>query len=271
MMSKLPVVTRDTTLDDAARAIAQEPIGWVPVVARRGEPVRREDVLGMLGRADVAGGRPAADEHAVEPAGNLAGRLAALAMDELYLQAVATDVRGVYLVGGAVRDLLLGESSFDIDLAVEGDGIAFARTLAARLKGHVRPHDKFGTAVVVASGRTRQGRALRVDVASTRSESYDYPAALPKVEHADIRSDLARRDFTINAMAVSLKPESFGALLDFFGGVGDLEARRVVVLHNLSFIEDPTRTCEPCATRAATGCAWTSTRSTWRSPAAPWT
>ena len=243
MMSKLPVVTRDTTLDDAARAIAQEPIGWVPVVARRGEPVRREDVLGMLGRADVAGGRSAADEHAVEPAGNLAGRLAALAMDELFthVQAVATDVRGVYLVGGAVRDLLLGESSFDIDLAVEGDGIAFARALAARLKGHVRPHDKFGTAVVVASGRTRQGRALRVDVASTRSESYDYPAALPKVEHADIRSDLARRDFTINAMAVSLKPESFGALLDFFGGVGDLEARRVVVLHNLSFIEDPTR------------------------------
>ena len=103
----------------------------------------------------------------------------------------------------------------------------------------MRPHEKFGTAVVVLPSRD-DGQS-RVDVASTRSESYDYPAALPKVEHATIRSDLARRDFTINAMAVSLKPESFGALLDFFGGRADLEARRIVVLHNLSFIEDPTR------------------------------
>ena len=143
-----------------------------------------------------------------------------------------------YLVGGAVRDLLLGERQVDLDIAVEGDGIAVAHALAGRLKGHVRPHEKFGTAVVVLSGREPP---LRVDIASTRSESYDYPAALPKVQHATIRSDLARRDFTINAMAVSLKPETFGALLDFFGGRGDLEARRIVVLHNLSFIEDPTR------------------------------
>ena len=127
----------------------------------------------------------------------------------------------------------------DIDIAVEGDGIAFADELAGRLKGHVRPHEKFGTAVVVVDGDRRSRQ--RVDVASTRSESYAYPAALPKVEHAGIRSDLARRDFTINAMAVSLKPETFGNLLDYFGGLADLEARRIVVLHNLSFIEDPTR------------------------------
>ena len=78
-------------------------------------------------------------------------------------------------------------------------------------------------------------------MASTRAESYEYPGALPKVEHAGIRSDLARRDFTINAMAVSLKPETFGDLFDYFGGREDLEAGRIVVLHNLSFIEDPTR------------------------------
>ena len=148
-------------------------------------------------------------------------------------------MRGVYLVGGAVRDLLLGEPGFDVDIAVEGDGIAFAEELSARLKGHVRPHEKFGTAVVVAHGDG--GRRQRVDVASTRSESYAYPAALPKVEHAGIRSDLARRDFTINAMAVSLKPESFGDLFDYYGGLADLDAKRIVVLHNLSFIEDPTR------------------------------
>ena len=81
----------------------------------------------------------------------------------------------------------------------------------------MRPHEKFGTAVVVADGAA--GERLRVDVASTRSESYEHPGALPKVEHAGIRSDLARRDFSINAMAVSLKPETFGDLLDYFGGL----------------------------------------------------
>ena len=156
-----------------------------------------------------------------------------------HVQAVAGGVRGVYLVGGAVRDLLLGETGFDVDIAVEGDGIAFAADLAARLNGHVRPHEKFGTAVVVAHDVA--GRRQRVDVASTRTESYEHPAALPKVEHASIGSDLARRDFTINAMAVSLKPETYGDLLDFYGGLSDLAAKRIVVLHNLSFIEDPTR------------------------------
>jgi len=177
----------------------------------------------------------------VEVAANLAGTLGELGLDELlgHIQAVAAGVRGVYLVGGAVRDLLLGEPGFDIDIAVEGDGIALANDLAARLRGHVRPHEKFGTAVVVA--HTTHGDRQRVDVASTRSESYEHPAALPKVEHAGIRSDLARRDFTINAMAVSLKPENYGDLLDYYGGLADLEARRIVVLHNLSFIEDPTR------------------------------
>jgi tRNA nucleotidyltransferase (CCA-adding enzyme) len=85
------------------------------------------------------------------------------------------------------------------------------------------------------------GVAPRIDVASTRTEFYDYPAALPKVEHATIRGDLARRDFSINAMAVSLNPRDFGALLDYFDGLRDLRDKRIRVLHNLSFIEDPTR------------------------------
>jgi tRNA nucleotidyltransferase (CCA-adding enzyme) len=247
MMSRVARVGVDDPLEHAARVIAEGPLGWVPVVGRtdgrssEGRRARREDVVGMVTRAAVAGGRPVADVTGPEAPGNLAGRLAALGIDELLeqVQAVAAEARGVYLVGGAVRDLLLGEPQVDLDIAVEGDGIAVARSLARRLKGHVRPHEKFGTAVVVVP--SHDGRETRVDVASTRSESYDYPAALPKVEHATIRSDLARRDFSINAMAVSLKPESFGALLDFFGGRADLEARRIVVLHNLSFIEDPTR------------------------------
>ncbi len=245
MMSRVVSLDVDDTLEHAARVVAETPLGWAPVLRRGARPgksaPRRSDVAGMLTRAAAAGGRPAGMETPREAAGNLAGRLAELGLDEVLeqIQAVAAEARGVFLVGGAVRDLLLGERQVDLDIAVEGDGIAVARSLAARLKGHVRPHEKFGTAVVVVPGD--DGVPLRVDIASTRSESYDYPAALPKVEHATIRSDLARRDFTINAMAVSLKPETYGALLDYFGGRADLEARRIVVLHNLSFIEDPTR------------------------------
>jgi tRNA nucleotidyltransferase (CCA-adding enzyme) len=148
--------------------------------------------------------------------------------------AAASDDAGVYLVGGAVRDLLLGEPSFDVDLAYEGDGIAFAERLAAALGGRMHAHEKFHTAVVLAGD-------LRVDVASARTEHYEYPAALPTVEHSSIRQDLHRRDFTINAMAVSLLPAEFGLLFDPYGGEGDLGRGIVRVLHNLSFIEDPTR------------------------------
>src|SRR5262249_42187406 len=142
---------------------------------------------------------------------------------------------GVYLVGGTVRDILLGEPAFDVDIAVEGDAIALARAIASQLGGRVRAHERFGTAVVI------YGESERVDVVTARTEFYDAPAALPSVEHATIRDDLHRRDFTINAMAASLKGESFGRLVDPFGGRRDLVAGRVRVLHNLSFIDDPTR------------------------------
>jgi tRNA nucleotidyltransferase (CCA-adding enzyme) len=241
MTARVTVVAADATLETAATRVAQEEIGWAPVVRdASATQFADRDLLGAVTRRGVAG-----DVGAPEPpapvVANLAGPLGELGLDALLrqIQAVAGGVRGVYLVGGAVRDLLLRQPGFDVDIAVEGDGIALAEDLAERLNGHVRPHEKFGTAVVVAHDAA--GSRQRVDVASTRSESYAYPAALPKVEHAGIRSDLARRDFTINAMAVSLKPETYGDLLDYYGGMGDLEARRIVVLHNLSFIEDPTR------------------------------
>src|SRR3954453_20024741 len=148
--------------------------------------------------------------------------------------AVSEGYEGVYLVGGAVRDILLGEPNFDVDIAVEGDGIAFGEALANALGGRVVPHDRFGTAIVLHEGG-------RVDVATTRTEFYDSPAALPTVEQASIRQDLYRRDFTVNALAASLKGEDFGRLVDHFGGLEDLENRVVRVLHNLSFIDDPTR------------------------------
>jgi tRNA nucleotidyltransferase (CCA-adding enzyme) len=143
--------------------------------------------------------------------------------------------KGVYLVGGTVRDILLGEPSFDVDIVVEGDAIALARALAEALDGRVRTHAKFGTAVVL------YGDGERVDVVTARSESYHAPAVLPTVAPGTIEEDLHRRDFTINAMAVSLKGEDQGHLVDPFEGRADLEAGRIRVLHDRSFVDDPTR------------------------------
>ncbi len=142
---------------------------------------------------------------------------------------------GVFLVGGTIRDILLGEESFDVDIAVEGDAIAFAYTLATALGGRATPHQRFGTAIV------SYGDGERVDVVTTRTEFYDAPGALPMVERAGLREDLFRRDFTINAMAASLAAGDFGRLVDPYGGRADLDARVLRVLHNLSFIDDPTR------------------------------
>ncbi len=139
-----------------------------------------------------------------------------------------------YLVGGSVRDLLRGEENLDLDIVLEGDGIVFARTIGERLQAKVRTHQKFGTAQIFL-------QAFKIDVATARTEYYESPAALPKVETSSIKKDLYRRDFTINTLAVKLNPEEFGVLLDFFGGQRDLREKTIRVLHNLSFVEDPTR------------------------------
>ncbi|MCF6289782.1 MAG: CBS domain-containing protein [Desulfobacterales bacterium] len=140
-----------------------------------------------------------------------------------------------YAVGGFVRDLLLRIKNLDLDIVVEGDGIAFAKKLAQRLGGKVRTHEKFKTAVVILAN------GFKIDVATARLEYYEYPAALPTVELSSIKLDLYRRDFTINAMAIHLNPDRFGTLVDFFNCQSDLKERRIRILHNLSFVEDPTR------------------------------
>jgi tRNA nucleotidyltransferase (CCA-adding enzyme) len=133
-----------------------------------------------------------------------------------------------YAVGGAVRDLLLGADRSDVDVAVEGDPLA----LAAALGGEVRAHERFGTATVSADG-------LEVDLAAARRESYPRPGALPDVEPATLAEDLARRDFTVNAMALPLHREP--ELIDPHGGLDDLRAGVLRVLHDRSFVDDPTR------------------------------
>jgi len=141
----------------------------------------------------------------------------------------------VYLVGGFVRDLLLGVENFDVDLVVKDDGISFAHYLVSRLGGKITAHKRFGTAVAILPG------GIKIDIATARKEFYASPAALPTVEKGSLREDLYRRDFTINAMAVRLNSKRYGELVDFFGGWRDLKERKVKVLHNRSFIEDPTR------------------------------
>ncbi len=141
----------------------------------------------------------------------------------------------VYAVGGFVRDMLLGIPNDDIDLVVEGDGVAFAHALGERLQARVRPHLKFRTAVLILpSGQ-------KIDVATARLEYYEYPAALPIVELSSLKMDLYRRDFSINTLAVHLCPPTFGRLVDFFGGQQDIKDGIIRVLHSLSFVEDPTR------------------------------
>lgn len=148
------------------------------------------------------------------------------------------DALGVkaYAVGGFVRDLLLRRENLDVDIVVEGgDGIAFAEEFALRRGLRVRPHNRFKTAVVIFPD------GFKIDVATARLEYYERPGALPTVEASSLKLDLYRRDFIINTLAVALNPKQFGELVDFFGGERDIKEKNVRVLHNLSFVEDPTR------------------------------
>jgi tRNA nucleotidyltransferase (CCA-adding enzyme) len=140
-----------------------------------------------------------------------------------------------YAVGGFVRDLFLYRSDEDLDVVVEGDGIAFARRYAQMTAARVHTHDKFGTAVIIYPD------GFKIDVASARMEYYKFPAALPVVEMSSIKLDLYRRDFTINTLAIQLNPDRFGILIDFFNAQKDIKEKSIRVLHNLSFVEDPTR------------------------------
>ncbi|MGB9779411.1 CCA tRNA nucleotidyltransferase [Caldanaerobacter sp.] len=136
-----------------------------------------------------------------------------------------------YVVGGVVRDFLLGVENWDIDVVVEGNGIDFAYALNQYIKGEILTHEPFKTATI------RKGN-ISIDVISARKEYYDYPAALPRIEFADIYEDMKRRDFTINTLAYDVLQER---ILDFFGGIEDLRKGIIRILHEKSFVDDPTR------------------------------
>jgi len=141
----------------------------------------------------------------------------------------------VYLVGGFVRDLLLGVDNFDLDIVVERDGIGFAKKLADRLNASLIKHRAFGTATITTKDN------FKIDIATCRREVYPESAALPIVKEGNIEDDLFRRDYTINAMGCHIDFEKFGQIVDFYGGIKDLNQSCIRFLHEGSFTDDPTR------------------------------
>jgi tRNA nucleotidyltransferase (CCA-adding enzyme) len=155
----------------------------------------------------------------------------------LIKQAASITVRKtllLYLVGGIVRDLLLGQPNFDLDLVVEGDAIGLAKEIAEKVEGKLSVHKMFNTAKIVLDKWT-------IDIAMARTETYARPGALPVVAPGTLKTDLFRRDFTINAMAVSLNTDNYGELMDLYGGLNDLKKKCMRILHEKSFFDDATR------------------------------
>src|SRR5215212_10078300 len=157
----------------------------------------------------------------------------------------------LYLVGGSVRDLLLGRVIHDFDITVEGDATQLAEAVLRRYAGKVVFHTRFGTATWTLDDTTfkrlniplwgSSGFPPFLDFISARSETYSQPGALPTIKRSTIDDDLRRRDFTINAMAIRLDGRFYGQLHDPLGGQADLARKFVRVLHPRSFVDDPTR------------------------------
>ena len=166
----------------------------------------------------------------------LSSRLSAPARSVMAAAVREADGRreAIYLVGGSVRDLLLGRPNLDLDLVLEGDAISLGRRLAERRSARLVVHKRFGTASL-------RGDGWAMDLARARSETYSRPGALPTVRPASLAEDLARRDFTANAVALALSGPARGELIDPYGGREDLERRRLRVLHDRSFQDDATR------------------------------
>jgi tRNA nucleotidyltransferase (CCA-adding enzyme) len=140
-----------------------------------------------------------------------------------------------FVVGGFVRDLIIGRQNLDVDIVIEGDAISFANEFSKAKKGKVTSHESFGTAIVTLPDGSK------IDVATARSEVYSRPGALPTVQPGKIEDDLKRRDFTINAMAMNLKDDKFGELVDVLDGFSDLQKHKIKIIHEKSFEDDPTR------------------------------
>ena len=250
LMQKPVAVSPEDSLEKLRAVMIEADIGQVPVI-----DTKSKAIIGIVTRTDLikqwGGARPTR-------AADMAARLQKWLPPELLaLLREASEAAhelgySVYIVGGFVRDLLLNQPNLDLDLVVEGDAIALAKHLAKKRGGRVHGHTRFGTAKWILSamhpakgaGSSDLPSASQIDhldFTTARTEFYAHPSALPEVETSSIKQDLRRRDFTINTLAICIDPERYGQLLDPFGGEADLQRGLIRVLHNLSFIEDPTR------------------------------
>ncbi len=219
----------DATLSQLEDLVLSHNIGRIPIVD---DTVGGGNLVGIVTRTDLIGvrhHRPADDRAAT-----LLERLPPNARQALEHARQLAEGGALYLVGGTVRDLLLGAGVKDLDLVITGDAARFGTKLQAVLGGTLSAHVEFGTATLVLPS------GLELDIAAAREETYARPGALPDVVPSSISKDLSRRDFTVNAMALRLNPAP-PALLDPYSGESDLKARQLRVLHPLSFLEDPTR------------------------------
>lgn len=241
MMTDFESVDAETPLSVIQQLVVEQRQRIVPVVAD-------DDLLGVITRTDILNAI-----HQTTRSAALDGRLPQMRrkrirrlLEERLSERICGLLREIgdvaealgvtaYVVGGFVRDLLMRSETLDVDIVIEGDAIEFAKAFADGRDCRVRSHSMFHTAVMIFPD------GFKVDVATARLEYYEEPAALPNVEGSSIKLDLYRRDFTINALAVCLNPESFGELIDFFGAQRDIKDHTIRVLHNLSFVEDPTR------------------------------
>lgn len=244
MTREVMSVTPQTPVNEIQKIMIEYDIGRVPVIDEQGRLhgiVSRTDILRTLHGDDYPEDHEVLYRPPVIKETNclnlMQQRLPSRILSTLRLagQLAAEQGMNVYLVGGFVRDFFLGVPNFDVDLVVEGDGIELARRLGETLGARVRVHQRFKTAVVILPDD------FKIDVATARTEYYEFPAALPRVQRSSVKEDLYRRDFTINTLALCLCPEKFGDLIDFFGGRRDLENGVIRILYNLSFVEDPTR------------------------------
>ncbi len=230
------VVAPTDSVEKLQEVMMQHDLGQVAVV-------EEGEIVGIVTRTDLIKqwAQPRHPSHVHDLAEQVRGALPEPLLNLVLKASELAKRRGysLYLVGGFVRDLLLGKPHLDLDIVVEGDAIALARSLSREVGGRVHSHERFGTAKLLFD--EHKGSLPLVDFTTARREFYEYSTALPQVERSSIKQDLYRRDFTINTMAISLDEDTFGELLDFYGGERDLNEGLIRVLHNLSFIEDPIR------------------------------
>ena len=226
--------------------------GWgqIPVVSSRSKKI-----VGIITRTDLI--KILAPHHPIPGRQNLSQRLestlpeARLSLLNKIAEVAADQKSALYIVGGFVRDLLLDIPSLDFDLVVEGDAIDLAKAVQGQYGGRVTSHNRFGTAkwfidkkdldILGSTKKVKQALPDTLDFISARREFYTHPTALPTVARGSIKLDLHRRDFTINTLALRLDGHHYGELYDYWGGLADLKAKQVKVLHSLSFVDDPTR------------------------------